>query len=256
MKLVILAGGFGTRISEESHLKPKPMIEIGGRPILWHIMKIYNHYGIKDFIICLGYKGQIIKEYFYNYFLHANDITIDISNNTFEFHNKKTESWKITLIDTGLKTMTGGRLKRVKNFIGNNTFCFTYGDGLCDVNINNLINFHQKYNLEATLTAVRPPGRYGNLNIDQENIINTFVEKPIEGSGWINGGYFVLEPSVIDLIENDDTSWEKDTLEILVKKSKLGAFKHYGFWHPMDTMNDKNKLQKLWDQGKAEWKSW
>ena len=256
MKVVILAGGFGTRISEESHLKPKPMIEIGGRPILWHIMKIYTYYGIKEFIVCLGYKGNLIKEYFYNYFLHSNDITIDISKNSFEFHNKKTEPWKITLVDTGIKTMTGGRLKRVKNYIGNNTFCFTYGDGLCDVNINEIVKFHQENNFEATLTAVKPPGRYGNLNIDKDNIINTFIEKPIEGSGWINGGYFVLEPSAIDLIENDSTSWEKDTLEKLVSNSKLGAFKHYGFWHPMDTMNDKNTLQHLWDQGKAEWKLW
>ena len=256
MKVVILAGGFGTRISEESHLKPKPMIEIGGRPILWHIMKIYNYYGIKEFIVCLGYKGNLIKEYFCNYFLNSNDITIDIEKNIFEFHNKKTEPWKITLIDTGLKTMTGGRLKRVKNFIGNNTFCFTYGDGLCDVNINEIVKFHQENNFEATLTAVRPPGRYGNLNIDKDNIINTFIEKPIEVSGWINGGYFVLEPSALDLIENDSTSWEKDTLEKLILKSKLGAFKHYGFWHPMDTMNDKNKLQHFWDQGKAEWKLW
>ena len=256
MKVVILAGGFGTRISEESHLKPKPMIEIGGRPILWHIMKTYTYYGIKEFIVCLGYKGNLIKEYFYNYFLHSNDITIDISKNSFEFHNKETEPWKITLVDTGLKTMTGGRLKRVKNYIGNNTFCFTYGDGLCDVNINEIVKFHKENNFEATLTAVRPPGRYGNLNIERDNIINTFIEKPIEGSGWINGGYFVLEPSAIDLIENDSTSWEKDTLEKLVTNSKLGAFKHYGFWHAMDTINDKNTLQHLWDQGKAEWKLW
>ncbi len=256
MKAVILAGGLGTRISEESHLKPKPMIEIGERPILWHIMKIYSYFGVKDFIICLGYKGYLIKEYFYNYFLHSSDVTIDIANNSLEVHKRNAESWKITLVETGIDTMTGGRLKRVEKFIDNETFCMTYGDGVSNVNIHDLINFHKSNGFKATLTAVRPPGRYGNMNINSDSFVNSFIEKPSDEGGWINGGFFVLEPSVINLIKNDSISWENEPIQELVKNSELGAYKHYGFWLPMDTLRDKNNLQKLWEEKNAPWKIW
>lgn len=255
MKAVILAGGMGTRISEESHLRPKPMIEIGGRPILWHIMKIYSAHGINDFIICLGYKGFIIKEYFANYFLHMSDVTFDMKENRMEVHQRNAEPWRVTLVDTGEETMTGGRLKRVREHIGNETFCFTYGDGVSDINIMNLIEFHQKQRTSATLTAVQPPGRFGALDMEG-NKITRFEEKPEGDYSWINGGFFVLEPGVIDLIEGDATVWERKPLEELARRGQLSAFRHEGFWQPMDTLRDKIKLEELWDSGNAPWKKW
>lgn len=255
MKAVILAGGYGTRISEETHLKPKPMVEIGGHPILWHIMKIYSAYGINEFVICCGYKGYAIKEYFANYFLHMSDVTFDMQSNQMEVHQKHAEPWRVTLVDTGEDTQTGGRLKRVKDYIGDRTFCFTYGDGVSDVNISSLVSYHQQERVMATLTAVQPPGRYGALNVDNGCIIN-FQEKPQGDGGWINGGFFVLEPQVFELIPGDMTSWENDTLPLIANKKQLVAFNHYGFWQPMDTLRDKNLLEKLWDSGKAPWKVW
>ncbi len=255
MKAVILAGGFGTRISEESHIKPKPMIEIGGKPILWHIMKIYSANGINEFIICLGYKGYIIKEYFANYFLHMSDVTFNISNNNMEVHNNHSEPWKVTLIDTGADTMTGGRLKRVKDFLDDEIFCFTYGDGVSDVNIRELIEFHKSNNSIATMTAVQPPGRFGSLSIDGIKI-QKFQEKPKGEGGWINGGFFVLEPEVFDYIENDHTTWEKEPLERLAEENSLNAFKHTGFWQAMDTLRDKIKLEEYWKSGNPPWKVW
>lgn len=255
MKAVILAGGMGTRISEETHLKPKPMIEIGGKPILWHIMKIYSQYGINDFIICLGYKGYLIKEYFANYFLHQSDITFNMLENSMHTHNHHCEPWTVTLIDTGENTLTGGRLKRVQEYVGNETFCFTYGDGVSDINITKLIDFHRKQNSWATLTAVQPPGRYGSLNLENDFVSN-FVEKPHGDGGWVNGGFFVLEPQVFALIDGDSTSWESKPLENLSQARQLSAYKHYGFWQPMDTLRDKNKLEELWDSDKAPWKVW
>ena len=255
MKTVLLAGGFGTRITEETHLKPKPMIEIGGMPILWHIMKTYSAHNINDFVICCGYKGYIIKEYFSNYSLHMSDVTLDIKNNKVEVHHQSAEPWKITLVDTGLETMTGGRLKKVKQYLDNETFCFTYGDGLSDVNITDLINFHKNQKSLATITAVRPPGRFGTLNVESEKIL-TFTEKPAGDGNWINGGYFVLEPSVLDFIKDDTTVWERDPLEKLAKEGHLSAFKHNGFWHPLDTLRDKNYLEDLWSHGNAPWKVW
>jgi len=256
MKAVILAGGYGTRLSEETHLKPKPMVEIGDRPILWHIMKFYSAYGVNEFIICCGYKGYVIKEYFANYFLHMSDVTFDMQSNQMEVHYKHTEPWKVTLVDTGENTMTGGRLKRVKNYIGNETFCFTYGDGLSDVDIGALINYHQQKGLWATVTAVQPPGRYGALNIAPEGQVLNFQEKPLGDGGWINGGYFVLEPQVFDLIAGDMTSWESDALQEIARKNQLAAFIHNGFWQAMDTLRDKNKLEELWRSGQAPWKVW
>ena len=256
MKVVILAGGLGTRISEESHLRPKPMIEIGGRPILWHIMKIYSHHGINDFVICLGYKGYIIKEYFANYFLHMSDVTFDMSKNTMEVHDRKAEPWKVTLVDTGDDTMTGGRLKRVAQYVQReDAFCFTYGDGVSDVDVSAQIKFHKKHGKQATITAVQPPGRYGALELDGETVTG-FLEKPRGESGWINGGFFVLSPKVIDLIEADHTSWEAEPLTTLAKSGQLMAYEHTGFWQPMDTLREKNQLEKLWDSGKAPWKVW
>lgn len=255
MKGVILAGGYGTRISEETHLKPKPMIEIGGRPLLWHIMKSYSTYGINEFVICCGYKGYMIKEYFANYFLHMSDVTFHMKDNHMEVHHKFVEPWTVTLVDTGLDTMTGGRLKKIKEYVQNDTFCFTYGDGLSDVNISKLIDFHKKNNTKATVTSVQPPGRFGTLNISGNTITN-FKEKPAESGNWINGGYFVLEPSVFDYLENDDTVWEKEPLEKLAQENQLSAFKHTGFWQPLDTLRDKNHLEKLWDTGNAHWKKW
>ncbi len=255
MKVVILAGGYGTRISEETHLRPKPMVEIGGRPVLWHIMKTYSHYGLNDFVICLGYKGYMIKEYFANYFLHMSDVTIDFKDNSMDVHHNKAEPWKVTLVDTGQSTMTGGRLKRVRKYIGNEDFCFTYGDGVSDVDISKLLKFHKANKTLATLTAAQPPGRFGALNIN-ECKITRFEEKPESDAGWINGGFFVLSPKVIDLISNDQTSWEKEPLEKLANDGQLSAFVHKGFWQPMDTLRDKTHLDELWESGKAPWKVW
>jgi glucose-1-phosphate cytidylyltransferase len=256
MKAVILAGGLGTRISEETHLKPKPMIEIGSKPILWHILKLYSHYGINDFIICCGYKGYVIKEYFANYFLHMSDVTFHMKLNTMEVHHHKAEPWQVTLVDTGETTMTGGRLKRVQPYVGDETFCFTYGDGVADVDISALIAFHQQQNRLATLTAVQPPGRYGALQLASEGCVHGFQEKPEGDGGWINGGFFVLEPKVFDLIEGDHTTWEQEPLRALAKDGQLSAYHHKGFWQPMDTLRDKVHLEELWASGKAPWKRW
>ena len=256
MKAVILAGGKGTRISEETILRPKPMVEIGGKPILWHIMKIFSTYDINEFIICCGYKGYLIKEYFANYFLHMSDVTFDMKLNSMKVHKKNSEPWLVTLVDTGENSNTGGRLKRVKDFIGDDIFCFTYGDGLADINISELINFHNSHYGLATITAVKPPGRYGALEIKRENEVDFFKEKPDGDGSWINGGFFVLNPKVIDFIENDYTNWEKEPLTALAKKSHLYAFKHENFWHPMDTLRDKNFLENLWQNNNAPWKKW
>lgn len=255
MKAVILAGGLGTRISEETSVRPKPMIEIGGKPILWHIMKMYSAHGVHDFIICLGYKGYLIKEYFANYFLHTSDVTFDMQNNKMEVHQNSAEPWKVTLVDTGDESMTGGRLRRVRQFLGNEDFCFTYGDGVSDINIAESIKFHQSQNTLATLTAVQPPGRFGALDMDK-HLITGFQEKPQGDGGWINGGFFILSPKVIDLIEGDSTIWERAPLEQLARNSQLAAYKHHGFWQPMDTLRDKNHLEELWQTGKAPWKVW
>ena len=255
MKCVILAGGLGTRISEESHLKPKPMIEIGGKPILWHIMKIYSYYGINEFIICLGYKGYIIKEYFANYFLHMSDVTFDMINNKMEVHEKHVESWKITLVDTGEDTLTGGRLKRVREHIGKEPFCFTYGDGVSDVNIKELIKFHYAHGKNATVTAIQPPGRYGALEIQNESV-KSFMEKPAGDGAWINGGFFVLSPKCIGLITDDQSSWEGEPLSKLAADGQLEAFEHDGFWQPMDTLAEKKYLEGLYDSDSAPWKIW
>lgn len=257
MKAVILAGGLGTRISEETTLKPKPMIEIGGRPILWHILKIYSAHGINDFIICAGYKGYVIKEYFNNYFLHMSDVTFDMASNSMQVHRKNAEPWRITIVDTGEATMTGGRLKRVAEFLGNEPFCFTYGDGVGDVDITSLIRFHKAHGREATLTAVQPPGRYGALVLDGGDAVGEFQEKPEGDGAWINGGFFVLEPSVIGRITGgDSTIWERGPLEGLAADNQLMAYKHRGFWRPMDTLRDKLQLEEMWDSGNAPWKSW
>ena len=257
MKVVILAGGFGTRLSEETGVKPKPMVEIGDRPILWHIMKIYATYGLHDFIICLGYKGYIIKEYFANYALHMSDLTFDLRNNTIETHKNGTEPWRVTLVDTGQNTMTGGRIKRVKDYIGDQTFCLTYGDGLTDLNIRELIAFHKDRKSIATLTAVQPPGRFGAFNLERDQYkITTFKEKPQGDGAWINGGFFVLEPEVLNFIEGDSTVWESRPMEELARNDMLSAYRHHGFWQPMDTLRDKNYLEELWRSGKAPWKMW
>jgi glucose-1-phosphate cytidylyltransferase len=255
MKAVILAGGLGTRISEESHLKPKPMIEIGGKPILWHIMKIYASHGINEFVICLGYKGYIIKEYFANYFLHMSDVTFDMSTNQMEVHHRYVEPWRVTLVDTGEGTLTGGRLKRVRQHIGDAPFCFTYGDGVSDVNIREQIRFHQAHGKRATVTAIQPPGRYGALNLN-EALVKSFQEKPAGDGAWINGGFFVLDPSVIDLIASDQTSWEAEPLMSLAADGELMAYQHSGFWQAMDTLRDKNHLEDLWLRGTSPWKVW
>ncbi len=255
MKAVILAGGLGTRLSEETIIKPKPMVEIGGRPILWHIMKIYSAYGIDDFIICLGYKGYIIKEYFANYFLHNSDVTFDLKNNQMEVHANKAEAWTVTLVDTGDESMTGGRLRRVKKFLDDETFFFTYGDGVADVNIKDQLEFHKKHGKKATMTVVQPPGRFGAVLLDQTRVAN-FSEKPKGDNTWINGGFFILEPSVIDLIKNDDSIWERHPLEKLVEEDQLQAYCHDGFWRPMDTLRDKTFLENLWAENKAPWKVW
>lgn len=254
MKTVILAGGLGTRISEESHLKPKPMIEIGGKPMLWHIMKIYSHYGINDFVICLGYKGYIIKEYFANYFLHMSDVTFDMEHNQMEVHQRHAEPWRVTLIDTGQDTMTGGRLKRVREHVGNETFCFTYGDGVTDLDIGRVVEFHRRHGKAATVTAIQPPGRYGALSIDR-NEVRSFQEKPAGDGAWINGGFFVLEPSVFDYIDGDHSSWESQPLQKLVDDGQLMSFQHLGFWQAMDTLREKNHLEELWNTS-PPWKVW
>lgn len=257
MKAVILAGGLGTRLSEETSLKPKPMIEIGGRPILWHILKIFSKHGINDFVICAGYKGYVIKEYFANYFLHMSDVTFDMASNTMEVHRKNAEPWRVTIVDTGEATMTGGRLKRVAEFLGDETFCFTYGDGVGDVDITSLIAFHKAHGREATLTAVQPPGRYGALVLKGGDAVGEFQEKPEGDGAWINGGYFVLEPSVLARItEGDSTIWERGPLEGLAAAEQLMAFKHRGFWRPMDTLRDKLQLEEMWESGNAPWKTW
>ena len=255
MKCILLAGGFGTRISEESHLKPKPMIEIGGRPIIWHIMKIYSTQGITEFIVCLGYKGYIIKEYFANYFLHMSDVTFDMSNNRMEVHHKHAEPWKVTLVDTGDNTMTGGRLRRVRDYVDGEAFCFTYGDGLADICLPELIDFHRCSGRYATVTAVQPPGRYGALLLDGSRV-DGFQEKPVGDGGWINGGFFVLEPQVFDYIDSDSTTWEQQPLERLSAEQQLTAYLHKGFWQAMDTVRDRVYLENLWDSGKAPWKLW
>lgn len=257
MKAVILAGGLGTRLSEETYLKPKPMVEIGGRPILWHIMKIYSAYGINEFIICCGYKGFLIKEYFANYFLNQSDVTFQTKNNSMKVHQNKTEPWSVTLVNTGIDTMTGGRLKLVKEFVKNEeAFCFTYGDGVGNIDISGLIKFHKRHGKQATLTATRPPGRYGALKFGPEDMVKNFQEKPTGDGNWINGGFFVLNPTVIDLIKDDQTVWETEPMSALAKKNQLYAFKHHGFWHPMDTLREKNMLNQLWDKGNAPWKIW
>lgn len=256
MKAVILAGGLGTRISEETHLKPKPMIEIGGKPILWHIMKGYSSHGVNDFVICCGYKGYVIKEYFANYFLHMSDVTFDMANNRMEVHQQKAEPWRVTLVDTGEETLTGGRLKRVGEYVKNeDAFCFTYGDGVADVNIAKLINFHREHGRLATVTAVQPPGRYGALNMDGR-AVRGFTEKPRGDGGWINGGFFVLSPECLNYINGDQYSWESEPLAKLASDSQLMAFEHTGFWQPMDTLREKNLLEDLWNSGKAPWKVW
>lgn len=255
MKAVILAGGLGTRLSEETNLKPKPMVEIGGRPILWHIMKIYSSHGINEFVICVGYKGYVIKEYFANYFLHMSDVTFDMKENSMEVHHRHAEPWKVTIVDTGDDTLTGGRLKRVASYLTDEDFCFTYGDGVADVDIRSLVAAHRAGGKAATLTAVQPPGRYGALELEG-NTVEAFLEKPEGDGGWINGGYFVLNRSVLTLIANDQSSWEADVLPMLAAQKQLGAHFHHGFWQAMDTLREKNLLEKLWDGGKAPWKSW
>jgi len=256
MKAVILAGGLGTRISEETHLKPKPMIEIGGKPILWHIMKLYSAHGVNDFVICCGYKGYLIKEYFANYFLHMSDVTFDMQNNSMEVHQRHVEPWRVTLVDTGESTMTGGRLKRVADYLKDETaFCFTYGDGLADIDIRALIQFHERHGKHATVTAVQPPGRYGALQINNSQV-NAFIEKPRGDGGLINGGFFVLSPACLDLIESDKTSWEVEPVNRLIAADQLMAYEHQGFWQPMDTLREKNLLEDLWSSGRAPWKAW
>lgn len=256
MKVVILAGGFGTRISEESHLRPKPMVEIGGYPILWHIMKIYAAYGCNEFIICLGYKGYVIKEYFYNYYLHKSDLTIDLCQNQISYHESSCESWKITLVDTGDKSDTGGRLKRVDAYLNpDEPFCFTYGDGVSNVNISDLVAFHRDHGLLVTMTAVQPPGRFGALEIAGD-VVRDFKEKPRGDASWINGGFFVLSPKVLDYIAGDEVSWEQEPLTTLAREGQLAAYRHEGFWQCMDTLKHKNLLESLWQSGKAPWKVW
>ncbi len=256
MKAVILAGGLGTRISEETILRPKPMVEIGGYPIIWHIMKIYSFYGINEFIICCGYKGYLIKEYFFNYSFHTSDLNINLDNNEVTILRKGIEKWKVTLIDTGFSTMTGGRIKRIEDYINNDTFCMTYGDGLTDINISSLIDFHKSHKKIATLTAIKPQSRFGTLKLDKDLSVTSFKEKPIGGQDWVNGGFFVLEPEIFKYIEDDNTVWENEPLIRLSLEKNLMAYKHEGFWQPMDTLRDKNVLEELWKQKKSPWKVW
>jgi glucose-1-phosphate cytidylyltransferase len=255
MKCVILAGGLGSRIAEETHLKPKPMVEIGGKPILWHIMKIYSAYDVNDFIICVGYRGYVIKEYFANYFLHMSDVTFDMEKNTVQVHQRNAEPWRVTVIDTGERSMTAGRLKRVEKYLDGNPFCFTYGDGVANVDIGALVEAHKASGRFATLTAVRPPGRYGALSLE-ESAVTSFLEKPEGDGGWINGGFFVVQPEVLHAIDGDQTSWEADSLPELATRSQLAAYFHHGFWQPMDTLREKNHLEELWASGAAPWKIW
>lgn len=256
MKAVILAGGLGTRIAEESDTKPKPMVEVGGRPLLWHIMKCYAHHGVKDFVICLGYKGYVIKEFFFNYYRHMADMRIDLKNGEHQILNSQSEDWKVTLVDTGPDTMTGGRLKRVAPYLGAEPFCLTYGDGLSDIDIGAEIAFHRRHGKLATVAAVQPPGRFGVLNIDKDRQVSSFEEKPSDEIGWINGGFFILDPEVIKFIEGDDTSWERAPLTTLAKEGELAAFEHKGFWQACDTLRDKRELEKLWNSGTAPWRVW
>lgn len=255
-KAVILAGGYGTRLSEETGLRPKPLIDIGGAPILWHIMKIYHQQGIKEFVICLGYKGYLIKEYFANYLLHRSDVTLDFSDDSVTYHNRRAEDWKVTLIDTGEATMTGGRLKRVASLLGDGPFCMTYGDGLANIDLKALIAHHQKEGCKATVTSVRPPGRFGALDLTSANRVSGFTEKPRGDGGLINGGFFVLSPDIFELIDGDETVWEGKPLETLAQSGELSAYRHDGFWHPMDTLRDKTYLEELWRMGNAPWKLW
>jgi glucose-1-phosphate cytidylyltransferase len=256
MKAVILAGGLGTRISEESDTKPKPMVEVGGWPLLWHIMKTYSHYGINDFVICLGYKGYVIKEFFFNYYRHTADLEINLGSGEHRVFNAQAEDWRVTLIDTGADTMTGGRLKRVAPYLDDETFCLTYGDGMADIDLAREIEFHRSHGKLATVAAVQPPGRFGVLNIDNSNTVTSFEEKPSNEIGWINGGFFVLEPGAIDYIEGDSTSWERAPLANLARDGQLSAFHHIGFWQPCDTLRDKRELESMWDAGKAPWCVW
>jgi glucose-1-phosphate cytidylyltransferase len=256
MKVVILAGGLGTRISEETGSRPKPMIEIGGKPILWHVMKIYSHYGFHEFIICLGFKGYMIKEYFSNYFLHMSDVTFDMCTNSMEVHQRNVEPWKVTLVDTGEGTMTGGRIKRLAPYLGDSTFMMTYGDGVANVDIGSLLSFHAKHGKAATVTATQPSGRFGALNIHPSGQVASFQEKPAGDGAWVNGGFFVLEPRVLNAIEGDATMFEREPLERLAGEGELAAYKHSGFWYAMDTLRDKNHLESLWQSGKAPWKVW
>jgi len=255
MKCVILAGGLGTRLSEETGLRPKPMVEIGGKPILWHVMKIYSSHGIRDFVICAGYKGYVIKEYFANYFLHMSDVTFDMEKNSMEVHQKNAEPWKVTIIDTGDNTMTGGRLQKVSKYVGNKTFCMTYGDGIGNVDITTSIAAHRAAGKKATVTAVQPPGRFGALQMENDAVTG-FMEKPEGDGGWINGGFFVLEPSVFSEIGGEQTVWEQEPLQNLASAGELQAYRHHGFWQPMDTLRDKQLLEELWQAGKAPWKTW
>lgn len=257
MKAVILAGGLGTRLSEATHLIPKPMVEIGGKPILWHIMKTYSHYGIKEFIVCCGYKGYVIKEWFANYFLHTSDVTFDLKNNSMTVHNCNAEDWKVTLVDTGLETMTGGRIKRIQKYVGNETFLLTYGDGVTDLNIADTIKYHQETEKILTVTAYKPQGKFGALNLDEVGNVTSFTEKPAGDGSWINAGYFVCEPKVFDYItEGDSTIFEKAPLENIAKDGGMNSFKHEGFWKPMDILRDNKELNEMWDSGKAPWKVW
>ncbi len=256
MKVVILAGGLGTRLSEETILKPKPMVEIGGKPILWHIMKIYSSHGFNDFVICLGYKGYVIKEYFANYFLHQSNVTFDVKNNTMQIHDSQAEPWKVTLVDTGINTMTGGRIKRIKNYIDNQPFLLTYGDGVGNIDIKKLVDFHHENEKLLTVTAVQPSGRFGALQIEKNLQVSSFLEKPQGDGAWINGGFFVCQPEVIDYLGDDSTVFEKEPLENLAKDTQMMAFKHQGFWKPMDTLRDKHELETMWDSNTAPWKNW
>ncbi|MCF7965058.1 glucose-1-phosphate cytidylyltransferase [Methylobacter sp. Wu8] len=255
MKAIILAGGLGTRISEETSIRPKPMVDVGGKPVLWHIMKTYSAHGIHDFVICCGYKGYVIKEYFANYFLHMSDVTFDMRSNQMEVHQRNAEPWRVTLVDTGEETMTGGRIKRVADYIGNEDFCCTYGDGIGDVNITALIEFHKQHGKLATLTAMQPPGRFGALNLNGSSVIG-FQEKPQGDGNWVNGGFFVLSPEVLGYIKDDHTVWENEPMEQLARDGQMAAHFHSGFWQPMDTLRDKNYLEALWAGGKAPWKIW
>lgn len=257
MKVVILAGGFGTRITEESATKPKPMVEIGGRPILWHIMKIYSHYGLTDFVICLGYKGYVIKEFFANYFLNNSDVRFDLKTNKVEFLNNASEPWTITLVDTGENSLTGGRLRRVKEYLGDETFCMTYGDGVTDLDIPEVIEFHREHKGLATLTAMQPPGRYGAFALQEDQKrIDSFAEKPLGDGAWVNGGFFVLDPEVMDYIDGDLVTWEREPMQNLARDGNLFAFPHSGFWHAMDSLRDKMVLEEMWSKGDAPWKIW